>query len=235
LWIADVGDVLFTVHGEAMNFGVEGVADLAGGAARPVTPPDLQVREVLSVGGDTVLFSASAQDPTRVGVWRYDPGGLAAVRATTGSADGEPGLGWATQGGGTTVLTSRSMAEPGVTTTVLRGTRPVATIASLAERPVLPALRVELLRVRVEKPMPRRRIEPRAPAGADAARAKTGTRNVLWGSSRGEAALYRWEALEPGNRVAGCAILESANTTYLVPEGWTLEIDGYGDARAERG
>ncbi len=33
-------------------------AELADGSAEPVTPPDLQVREVLSVDGDTVLFSA---------------------------------------------------------------------------------------------------------------------------------------------------------------------------------
>jgi hypothetical protein len=34
--------------------------------------------------------------------------------------------------------------------------------------------------------------------------------------------------------VTGCAILEGANTTYLVPEGWTLEMDGYGNAWIER-
>ena len=95
--------------------------------------------------------------------------------------------------------------------------------------------RVELLRARVEKTMARPRIEPRASAGADATRAKKGMRKVLWGGTSGEAALYRWEDLGPGNRVSGCAILEEENTTYLVPEGWTLEMDGYGNARVERG
>ncbi len=94
--------------------------------------------------------------------------------------------------------------------------------------------RVELLRVRVEKPMARPSTEPRARAGADATGAKKGTRKVLWGGKSGEAALYRWEDLAPGNRVAGCAILEGENTTYLVPEGWTLEMDGYGNAGVER-
>ena len=103
-----------------------------------------------------------------------------------------------------------------------------------AMRKAIADARVELMRVRVEQPMGRPRLESRKPAGADAARAKTGTRSVLWGSRSGQATLYRWEALEPGNRVEGCAILEGANTTYLVPEGWVLEMDGYGNARVER-
>ena len=103
-----------------------------------------------------------------------------------------------------------------------------------AMRKATPDGRVELMRVRVERPMGRPRIDSRRAKGADAAAAKTGTRRVLWGSRSGEAAVYRWETLEPGNRVTGCAILEGANTTYLVPEGWTLEMDGYGNARVER-
>jgi len=95
-------------------------------------------------------------------------------------------------------------------------------------------LRIELLRVRVEKPIARRENLPKPPAGTDSAHAKTGTREVMWGSTTYEAELYRWEALEPGNRVKGCAILESANTTYFVPQGWTLEMDGYGDALVQR-
>ncbi len=95
-------------------------------------------------------------------------------------------------------------------------------------------LRIELLRVRVEKPIVRPQISPEPTAGKDCERAKTGIREVMWGSITGEAALYRWEALEPGNRVKGCAILESANTTYFLPGGWTLEMDGYGNGLAVR-
>ena len=50
-----------------------------------------------------------------------------------------------------------------------------------------------------------------------------------WGSSNGDAQVYRWEALEPGNRVAGPAILEEINTTYFVPEGWTMFLDRFGN------
>jgi N-methylhydantoinase A len=93
---------------------------------------------------------------------------------------------------------------------------------------------LELFRVRVKKAMPQPHREMRVPGGADGSRARTGTRRVFWGSRSGEAQLYRWESLEPGNRVAGCALLEGENTTYLVPDGWSLAVDGYGNARIER-
>ncbi len=142
--------------------------DLAGGAV-PVSPPELQVRTVLSVDGDTVLFTGSDGDPTEIGVWAYGPTGLSRI-----SGDGQPGVHGGVRAGGTTVLISQSMAGPGLTVTVLRdrpehsgagsagsppgtassadtrsrvgGPAAVATIGSLAERPALPALRVGLLR-----------------------------------------------------------------------------------------
>jgi len=124
--------------------------DLADAAAKPVTPPDLQVRGILSVDGDTVLLSATSGDSAEIGVWAYGPDGLRLV-----SENG--GVHGAVRRGGTTVLTSRSMAGPGLTVTILRdrpsdgergasGRTRAGTIASFAERPVLPGLRVELLR-----------------------------------------------------------------------------------------
>jgi N-methylhydantoinase A len=89
---------------------------------------------------------------------------------------------------------------------------------------------LELLRVRVKKPMPKPRFNKSALQKPDASAARIGSRKVLWGSRSGEAQIYRWEQLRPGNRVDGCAILESVNTTYFVPEGWTLALDGYGNA-----
>ena len=41
----------------------------------PVTPPGLQVRGVLDVDGEVVLFAASAE-PTEVELWTYGPAGL---------------------------------------------------------------------------------------------------------------------------------------------------------------
>ena len=50
--------------------------ELAEGAAAAVTPPGLQVREILSVDGDAVLFTASGADPAAIGLWLYRPSGL---------------------------------------------------------------------------------------------------------------------------------------------------------------
>ena len=94
--------------------------------------------------------------------------------------------------------------------------------------------RLELLRVHVKKAMPRPRLVEQQLQPPDASHARTGSRKVFWGSRGGEAQVYRWESLRPGNRVEGCAILESANTTHLVPEGWTFVMDGYGNARLTR-
>jgi len=88
---------------------------------------------------------------------------------------------------------------------------------------------LELMRVRVKKAMPKPHVAERALTQADSSHARTGTRKVLWGSRTGEAQVYRWESLEPGNCVAGPAILEGLNTTYFVPENWTMSIDRFGN------
>ena len=53
--------------------------------AEPVTPPGLQVRAVIDVDGDTVLFQASAE-PAEIRLWAYGPEGLTRV-----GQDGEIG------------------------------------------------------------------------------------------------------------------------------------------------
>jgi N-methylhydantoinase A/oxoprolinase/acetone carboxylase beta subunit len=88
---------------------------------------------------------------------------------------------------------------------------------------------LELMRLRVKKPMSKPHVTERALKSEDSTHAKTGTRKILWGSSGGDAQVYRWESLEPGNRVAGPAILEGVNTTYFVPEGWTMFVDRFGN------
>jgi N-methylhydantoinase A/oxoprolinase/acetone carboxylase beta subunit len=94
---------------------------------------------------------------------------------------------------------------------------------------------LELVRVRVKKPIPRAACSQKsAPASAPAS-ASMGKRTVAYGSSRGEADLYKWESLQPGSRLHGCCILEAESSTYFVPEGWMLEIDRYGNAQVTRG
>jgi dipeptidyl-peptidase-4 len=106
----------------------------------PVTPPGLQVRAVLDVDGDTVLFQASGDDPAEVVLWRYEPSRL--HRAGPGG-----GVEAGTRAGGTTVTWRRALDADGVTVRVSRsGSWPDVGIASLAELPALPAPRPVLFR-----------------------------------------------------------------------------------------
>jgi dipeptidyl-peptidase 4 len=100
----------------------------------PVTPPGLQVLEVLDAGLDEVLLRAS-DDPTEHHVWRLvaPAGGARVLERLTPDA----GVHAATGAGGTLVLSAATMGRDGSVTTVHRGGRQVATVASLAETPVL--------------------------------------------------------------------------------------------------
>jgi dipeptidyl-peptidase 4 len=109
----------------------------------PVTPPGLQVRGVLDVDGDTVLFQAS-QDPTEAGLWSYGPGGL--TRVGPGTAGHPGGVEAGTRAGGTTVTWRRDLDSDGLAVRVTRDGGPSAVIESLAEIPALPAPRPVLFR-----------------------------------------------------------------------------------------
>ena len=149
VWAADSGGA------RRLLVGTPG--ELAGspGSAGPgaaVTPPTLQVREILSVDGAAVLFTASAGDPTAIGLWLYRPDvpgkdGL----AENGLAEISPpgGVHAGTRAGGTTVMSSRTMAQPGPAVRVLTGAvsgpgagrdavTEAAQIAVLAEPPNVP-------------------------------------------------------------------------------------------------
>jgi dipeptidyl-peptidase-4 len=118
---------------------------LADGSAEPVTPEGLNLRAVLSVDGETVLFAAS-DEPTEIGVWAYSPAGLERLSAGDGP---ELGVASAVRAGGTTVLFGHSLEASGLTTVVLRdqSAGPVATISSLAEQPLLHGVNVTLMSV----------------------------------------------------------------------------------------
>ena len=108
-----------------------------GGEAVPVTPPGLQVRGVLDVDGDTILFQASAE-PTEVGLWSHGPQGLTQV-GEGGGIDG------GTTAGGTTVVWRRSLDQAGLTVRVYRDGAAAASIDSFAEAPALPEPRPAFL------------------------------------------------------------------------------------------
>jgi N-methylhydantoinase A/oxoprolinase/acetone carboxylase beta subunit len=93
---------------------------------------------------------------------------------------------------------------------------------------------IDLIRLQVKKPMLKPSL-PKPPAGGlDSSHALKGTRAVAWGSKSGSAQIYRWESLQPGNCLDGCAVLEGVHSTYFVPEGWSLEMDAYGNAKLRR-
>jgi N-methylhydantoinase A len=82
------------------------------------------------------------------------------------------------------------------------------------------------LRASVPKPKPRLTKFPlqgqTPPAGA-----RKGTRPVYVDGKWHKAALYEMDRLEPGNEVAGLAIIEAPATTLPVPQGKKIVIDEY--------
>lgn len=88
---------------------------------------------------------------------------------------------------------------------------------------------VEVVQVRVGKTIPKSTVSLRELGPHDPRPAFLGNRPVGYGSANGEAKIYKWESLRPGNRVEGCAILQSDNSTYFVPNGWSAELDQYGN------
>ena len=136
-WTSD-GRIVWTADaGGARRLLVASPEELAEGSAAPVTPASLQVREILDVDAGTVLFSASADEPTEIGLWTYGPGGLAQVT-------GEAGVHHGRRAGGTTVVISRTLTEAGAGRRVVRDGSPDIPVTSLAEQPRLAAPRPDI-------------------------------------------------------------------------------------------
>jgi dipeptidyl-peptidase 4 len=98
--------------------------------APALTPPGLQVRDILGTDGDSVLFSGSTE-PTEIGVWRYGPDGLTAVAT-------DPGVHIAQAAGATTVVSGRTLRGNYMSVLINRNGKPAGDIAVLAEEPNLP-------------------------------------------------------------------------------------------------
>ncbi len=104
----------------------------------PVTPPELEVRAVLMVGDEDVLFTASTE-PTDVQVWRWEAmGGLSSLTTA-------PGVHTAAGGGEVRVFGHSDMERDGT-----RWTLDGHVFESRAERPVLTPT-VDLLTVGARK------------------------------------------------------------------------------------
>jgi dipeptidyl-peptidase 4 len=99
-------------------------------AGEAVTPPDLQVRGVAAADGDGVTFTANAlDDATSVQVWHRATDGT--LRALTD----EPGIHGVATGGGTVVVRTTTLAEPGAQWETLDGVE----LAGHAATPLLRA------------------------------------------------------------------------------------------------
>ena len=109
----------------------------------PVTPPGLQVLEVLAGGGGDEVLLRCSEEPTEIHVWRVRAaaGAEVALERCTRAA----GVHLAAAAGDLLVLAGAGLDHDGTLTTVHRAGRQVATVASLAETPVLRP-RVALLR-----------------------------------------------------------------------------------------
>jgi dipeptidyl-peptidase 4 len=135
VWTADADGAKRLVAGTA--------AEHATGSAATLTPRSLNVRRVLSVDGETILFSASGDDPASISLWTSGPEGLERVSPADGTHDG-------LLAGGTLLLISRVLANPETSVRVLRTGRDlklaeVGAIGSLAERPSLPVPKPQLI------------------------------------------------------------------------------------------
>jgi dipeptidyl-peptidase-4 len=99
----------------------------------PVTPPHLEVRDVLDVDSDVVLFRGSAE-PTEVGVYTWSPAAGVAQLLPEGVT---PGVWRARRAGGTTVLVSRDLEHLRARVSMHREGRLVGEIESVAETPAI--------------------------------------------------------------------------------------------------
>jgi dipeptidyl-peptidase 4 len=123
------GRIVWTeVSDDTRRLIVAPAADLA--TAPPLTPPGLQIREILGPDGAAVLFSGSTE-ATEIGVWRHGPEGLAEVATA-------PGLHSARAQGGTTLVSSRTLEGNEVTVRINMNGISTAEIRSLAQSPTLP-------------------------------------------------------------------------------------------------
>jgi dipeptidyl-peptidase-4 len=95
-----------------------------------VTPAGVQLRAVLGVDGEQVLFTAS-EDPTETHLWTYEAGTGARRLSST------PGVHSGARAGGTLVHVAQSLDQPGGHAIVVRDGQPAVPVASFVQRPVL--------------------------------------------------------------------------------------------------
>lgn len=138
-WLELFGGVpAWAPDGRLVRIADEGGARVLVVGDRALTGPQLQLRSVLDIGEHDVLVSAVAGEEAaapeigEIHVYRVNE--LGTERFSAG-----PGVHAAVRGGRVTVLTSARPGTPGTSAQVLRDGKPLVTIVSYAEQPVLTA------------------------------------------------------------------------------------------------
>lgn len=85
----------------------------------------------------------------------------------------------------------------------------------------------EIFRIKAAIPIPHYKPLAYTPVGADPKDALKGRREVYWVNGTREVNIYERKLLRCGNTVEGPAIIESEDTTYVIPEGKKYTVDKY--------
>ncbi|OGO44641.1 MAG: hypothetical protein A2Z05_05100 [Chloroflexi bacterium RBG_16_60_22] len=86
-------------------------------------------------------------------------------------------------------------------------------------------LKVNLVRLRAISPVAHPELATYKPAGADPKKALKGQRDVYWKDRFIKTSIYEQGKLECGNVVKGPAVIESEDTTILIPDGKKYTVD----------
>lgn len=90
---------------------------------------------------------------------------------------------------------------------------------------VVNELKMHLFRLRASSPAAHPELEPHDFAGESPEKASKGKRDVYWKDGFTPTAIYAQAKLECGNIIRGPAIIESDDTTILVPQGKKYTVD----------
>ncbi len=130
-------------------------------------------------------------------------------------------------------LTFEIVASVGVKETVqwVEGTFSEAALNSalnqICEQLNAGELVIESVQLRSQAAVSRYELNSFELLGKDAAKAVKATRSVYWTDRFLETPVYDLDRIQAGNEIAGPAIIESANTTIVVPEDAVFKMDSY--------
>jgi N-methylhydantoinase A/acetophenone carboxylase len=88
-------------------------------------------------------------------------------------------------------------------------------------------LTVQSITLKAVYPTEHYRLREHKEEDIDPSKAQKGVRDVYWGAGFVSTPIYERDLLKCGNCIEGPAIIESPDTTYLVPPNWSYSVDRY--------